>query len=151
MAFRFRKEGNWIKRRTHWTQMGMQPWLEDFKYRVTDFHYQFYMGPQARKALLSRQEDCAAMQRRSDLQLNGRSTKSLCGYQENTRKFYFQTFLPNVVPLRRSSNPFCRQSWNTTGWKEVYQSRRPVLRPGGEKNQVAGTDDSIPPMPKYTG
>merc|ERR1712167_396147 len=62
MAFRFKREGDYIKRCVHMERMGMQPWIEDFKWRVMDWHYGFYLGPKARNAILSNQKVAASIQ-----------------------------------------------------------------------------------------
>ncbi len=56
-------------------------------------------------------------------------------------------FIPQIVPYRKSSNPFCETSGNRTGWQEVRTRRIPDPLPRG-KHFVSGTDDSTPPMPK---
>lgn len=63
---------------------------------------------------------------------------------------YFPTALPNIVPARRSSNPFCRTSQNFTGWYLAEKHQRiPDPMPFRTRVPVGGTDNSIPDIPKY--
>eukprot|EP00451_Oxyrrhis_marina_P037196 CAMPEP_0204370074 /NCGR_PEP_ID=MMETSP0469-20131031/45456_1 /ASSEMBLY_ACC=CAM_ASM_000384 /TAXON_ID=2969 /ORGANISM="Oxyrrhis marina" /LENGTH=163 /DNA_ID=CAMNT_0051359935 /DNA_START=45 /DNA_END=536 /DNA_ORIENTATION=+ len=55
----------------------MQPWAEDFKHRVVAWHYDFYMGPKAEKAIRRDQEAAPQLQRSHDIAKNGVSTKNL--------------------------------------------------------------------------
>ena len=46
----------------HINTSGMTPWLEDWKYWTRDWHYKFYMGPKAKIAIKSDQEDISKLQ-----------------------------------------------------------------------------------------
>ncbi|CAD7975100.1 unnamed protein product [Amoebophrya sp. A25] len=175
MAFRFRREGNYVKHRIHMDRMGMQPWLEDFKWRVTDFQYHWYMGPKA----------TAAIRQNTKLSIFGASgeigpSSSSRSFEEkdceedrtssvistrrpeaNTprhgprrewlgRNIALRAFIPNIVPQRRQTNPFCLSSSNTTGWVEA-RSKISLLNETKPrtKHEISGTDDKIPEMPKY--
>ena len=56
MAFRFKREGQYIKHRVHWERSGMRTWIDEFKWEVMAWHYKFWMGPQAKTSLLQNQE-----------------------------------------------------------------------------------------------
>jgi hypothetical protein len=116
--YRFRREGDFIKHRARAEFMGIQPFMADLKWRAVNWHYSFYMKQKASQALGS-------------LRAEG----------------VHPVFIPNIVPLRASSNPFCEASANKTGWQEVKTRRIPDPLPRG-KHFVSGTDDSTPPMPK---
>ena len=167
MAFRFRREGDFVKHRKKMTNSGMQPWVNDFKYRVVDWHYQLYMGGQARRAVNSNQANAEATQVHFDSQVGPLQTrrgisdtdkevidkldaKGVGFSDEVIRYFNWRPFVPNVVPHRANSNPFCPVSSNTTGWKEVASRRLTDPRPMAG-HAIAGTDDSVPIFPKFRG
>ena len=149
MAHRFHREGDFIKHRARAEFMGIRPFMEDLKWRAVDWHYQFYMRDKARKAILSRQREAPKLQFVADMRFSGKSTKFHTGDFEiqATRYFTWTTFLPNIVPNRVSTNPFCKESANTTGWKETVSRRIPDPLPRG-RAFVSGTDDSVPVMPR---
>eukprot|EP00929_Paragymnodinium_shiwhaense_P123553 TRINITY_DN97553_c0_g1_i1.p2 TRINITY_DN97553_c0_g1~~TRINITY_DN97553_c0_g1_i1.p2 ORF type:complete len:176 (-),score=29.80 TRINITY_DN97553_c0_g1_i1:107-634(-) len=172
MAFRFRREGDHLKHKMHLERTGMQPWVEDFKWRVMDWHYNYYMGPKARNAILSNQGAAKHVQDMYEKKSHGfvrRKKMSEKFEARRTQFFAHTTCLPNVTPHRRSSNPFCPVTPNKTGWKEYVeqihvrgadrprgpwsedaQHRRQYImdpKPKGPKHVIAGTDDTVPIMP----
>mmetsp|Transcript_39145 Transcript_39145/g.77507 ORF Transcript_39145/g.77507 Transcript_39145/m.77507 type:complete len:178 (-) Transcript_39145:75-608(-) len=174
MAFRFRREGDRIKHKVHHERMGMQPFIEDFKWRVMDWHYNFYMGPKARTAIMSNQKSARRLQDVFDERSHGfvtRLTEPQSSQAPNshlhTKHFTWTTCTPQVVPLRRNSNPFCKVTPNKTGWREYVEQvnvrgavrppsprarqhriqHTPDPRPVGTKHVVSGTDDSVPSFP----
>eukprot|EP00811_Abedinium_folium_P010305 NODE_19531_length_839_cov_4.617978.p2 GENE.NODE_19531_length_839_cov_4.617978~~NODE_19531_length_839_cov_4.617978.p2 ORF type:complete len:178 (-),score=60.92 NODE_19531_length_839_cov_4.617978:223-756(-) len=175
MAFRFRREGDRIKHRVHIERMGMQPWIEDFKWRVVDFHYNFYMGPKARSAIMSNQLETRRMQDAFDRQSHGCVRRAapqavVPAQKQNfphvTKHFAWTTYIPQAVPYHKNSNPFCAVSHNKTGWREyVEMESRGAVRvkppedaqhrfkrimdpkPKGWKHVVSGTDDTVPVFP----
>ncbi|CAD7953572.1 unnamed protein product [Amoebophrya sp. A120] len=165
MAFRFRREGNYTKHRKHMENMGLQPWLDDFRWRVCNFQYHWYLGPKAHQAI----EENAIGQREIPYLQNipsreqhvatttgARNTAAGQGLVhhvargQHNRSAPFRTFLPNIVPQRKQSNPFCLSSHNSTGWVEA-RGRTELLTETKPrtKHQVSGTDDRIPEMPKF--
>jgi hypothetical protein len=171
MAFRFRREGDFVKHRIHMERMGMQPWLEDFKWRAVNWHYELYMQPKARQALRNQTQDYARhLQRMYDYMHCGKSTKNLDKdisaverekdylsrqsasrpdkFMHDTRYFVWRPAVPNIVPNRVSTNPFCPVSANKTGWREQVKRLIPEPKPRGKRNPVAGTDDAAPVMPR---
>ena len=100
--------------------MGIEPFMADLKWRAVNWHYSFYMNQKASQALSS---------------LKSPTPTPL------------PIFIPNIVPTRKSTNPFCETSGNKTGWQEVKTRRIADPQPRG-KHFVSGTDDSTPPMPK---
>lgn len=167
MAFRFRREGDYVKHRVKMANSGMKPWVNDFKYRVVDWHYQFYMRDQARRAINSNQANAertqtyfdskeGKLQTRKGLSekdkedLKSLDAKGVHFSDDIIRYFNWRPFVPNVVPQRANSNPFCPVTSNTTGWKEAPKRRLTDPQPmGGHK--IAGTDDSVPIFPKFRG
>ena len=136
--------------------MGMTPFLEDLKWRAVNWHYEFYMKEKAEKALKANQGSAAKLQWVADMKQNGESLKGLCRDEESlgrsiatnqTRHFHFKTFIPNIIPNFKSTNPFCPQTPNKTGWREVVTRRISDPLPRG-KHFVSGTDDSVPLHPK---
>mmetsp|Transcript_66866 Transcript_66866/g.160073 ORF Transcript_66866/g.160073 Transcript_66866/m.160073 type:complete len:178 (-) Transcript_66866:20-553(-) len=177
MAFRFRREGDLIKHRMHLERTGMQPWIEDFKWRVVDWHYQFYMGPKARSAILSQHKVAPKLQEVFDKRSHGFVTRMQRNQAEgakyshdHTRFFAWTTFTPQITPYRKNSNPFCPVTPNKTGWREYVEISNPRgavrakapnerqhrvklipdPRPRGPKTQIAGTDDSVPIFPNFS-
>ena len=165
MAFRFRREGDFVKHRSKLKNSGMQPWVQDFRYRVVDWHYQFYMRDQSRRAVGLDQHNAERTQQYFDSQVGRLQTrkgiseedKEVVGEmdkrgvafsEEVIRYFNWRPFIPNVVPYKASSNPFCPVTANTTGWKEAPKRRLTDPQPMGG-HAVAGTDDSVPIFPKY--
>ena len=164
MAFRFRREGDRIKHRVHMERMGMSPWIEDFKWRVIDWHYQFYMGPKARNAILSNQRHCKSIQD----SFVPRGPQDGAYDASRTKHFAWTTYLPQVTPLRKTSNPFCPVTPNKTGWREYIEHKdirgavrpkSPAARqhkvqhtmdpkPKSAKMVVSGTDHTVPIFPK---
>lgn len=55
MAFRFRREGQFVKNRLHLDQSGFRPFMDELKWEVLEWHYNFYMAPQILKTLLKHQ------------------------------------------------------------------------------------------------
>ncbi len=110
--------------------MGIQPFIADLKWRAVNWHYSFYMSEKASQSLRS---------------LGRIPQANAAPGQENLK--YPAVFVPNPMPLRKSTNPFCEASANTTGWQGVVNRRIPDPLPRG-KHFVSGTDDSTPPMPK---
>ncbi|KAF4725171.1 hypothetical protein FOZ62_002789 [Perkinsus olseni] len=165
MAFRFRREGDRIKHRMHEERMGMRPWIRDFKWRVFGWHYEFYMGNKARQALLKDQKLAPTMQVFCDLKSNGVSTKGLNATKgadnrpehgplefNKTKYFTWRPCIPNIVPYRKSTSPFCKVSSNTTGWTELQNKRIPDPVPkgwSGHNQGIGGTDESVPIHPQY--
>lgn len=139
MAFRFRREGDFVKHRKKMSNSGMTPWVHDFKHRVMAFHYDGYMREQARRTILEDQSNCATTQTWYNQQKN-------VPEKLNT----WRTFVPNITPFRANSNPFCPISSNTTGWKDVPIRRLSDSQPMSG-HAIAGTDDSVPIFPKYRG
>jgi hypothetical protein len=167
MAFRFRREGDFVKHRKRMSNMGMQPWVNDFKYRVIGWHYDFYMKDQSRRAINSNQHGAEEAQLHYDSQINEVQTRK--GISEHDkdilsrmdqrgvrfsdqviRYFNWRPFVPNVIPHRANSNPFCAVTANTTGWREAPSRRNSDPQPKGG-HAIAGTDDSVPIFPKYRG
>mmetsp|Transcript_16520 Transcript_16520/g.25041 ORF Transcript_16520/g.25041 Transcript_16520/m.25041 type:complete len:177 (+) Transcript_16520:136-666(+) len=175
MAFRFRREGDRIKHFAHLERMGMQPFIEDLKYRMVDWHYNYYMGPKARSAIMSNQSAAKEIQDELDRKRQGSIPRmapdevSRKGYNpKKTKHFAWTTCVPQIKPQRRSSNPFCPVTPNRTGWREyVEQSNvrgavriqppkdpqhrftlRPDPKPKDHKHVVSGTDDTVPVFPK---
>ena len=158
-----------MKHRKRMTNMGMQPWVNDFKHRVVDWHYQLYMSGQSRRAINSNQANAEATQIHFDENIGGpfQTRKGLSPEDkriiesmdergqhfsdEVTRYFNWRTFVPNTVPHRASSNPFCPVTSNTTGWKEVTVNRRLTDPQPKGGHAIAGTDDSVPIFPKFRG
>lgn len=179
-----------MKHRVHMENMGLQPWLEDFKWRVCDFQYHWYLGPKAHRAIrenasfgASRVEgpvQVAGQGKRQKLEVT-RSPNIAGGAGTSTggdrgdglvdvvpggrgaahpqpqlrpeyqgRRIPLRTFIPNIVPQRRQSNPFCLSSSNVTGWVDA-RGKSNLLRETKPrtKHQISGTDDRIPEMPKY--
>mmetsp|Transcript_28722 Transcript_28722/g.81151 ORF Transcript_28722/g.81151 Transcript_28722/m.81151 type:complete len:178 (-) Transcript_28722:65-598(-) len=174
MAFRFKREGDFIKHRVHMERMGMQPWIDDFKWRATDWHYSFYMGPKARTAIMSNQKSARKVQDMFDKRshgfvqrLSGPEVDTARYSHQRTKHFTWTTCLPQIAPNRRNSNPFCPVTPNRTGWREYVEHKdlrgavrqaapkdrqhrsRHILdpKPKGEKHVVSGTDDTVPIMP----
>mmetsp|Transcript_39529 Transcript_39529/g.73695 ORF Transcript_39529/g.73695 Transcript_39529/m.73695 type:complete len:178 (-) Transcript_39529:86-619(-) len=174
MAFRFRREGDFIKHRVHMERMGISPWIEDFKWRVIDWHYQYYMGPKARNAVMSNQRHVRSIQDVYDKRANGfvqRLSKddaaSVKYLHARTKHFAWTTFLPRVSPLHKTSNPFCPVTPNKTGWREYVEQKeirgavRPKSpkdnqhriqhimdpKPKAKKHVISGTDDTVPIFP----
>ena len=167
MAFRFRREGDFVKHRKKMTNSGMMPWVNDFKYRVVDWHYQFYMRGQARRAINSNQSNAEATQTYFDSKIGPLQTrkgisaddqslladldqKGVHFSDEVIRYFNWRPFVPNMVPHRVNSNPFCPVTANTTGWKESPTRRLTDPQPKGG-DSIAGTDDAVPIFPKFRG
>mmetsp|Transcript_20959 Transcript_20959/g.43521 ORF Transcript_20959/g.43521 Transcript_20959/m.43521 type:complete len:156 (-) Transcript_20959:115-582(-) len=153
----------------------MQPWVEDFKWRVIDWHYNFYMGPKARGAVMSNQKGVRQLQEVFDKRSHGFTTRlaepasSSAPYSpQRTKYFAWTTCIPQVAPYKRNSNPFCKVSPNVTGWREYVEQKdvrgaaRPKTpdvpphrvqhilnpKPKGSKHVVAGTNDEVPTFPK---
>jgi hypothetical protein len=149
------------------SNMGMQPWVNDFKYRVIGWHYDFYMKDQSRRAINSNQHGAEEAQVHYDSQIPevqtykgiSESDKDLLARMDQRgvrfsdkviRYFNWRPFVPNVIPYRANSNPFCPITSNTTGWREAPNSRNSDPQPKGG-HAIAGTDDSVPIFPKYRG
>jgi len=149
--------------------MGMQPWVNDFKHRVIGWHYEFYMRDQSRRAINSNQHTAESSQLHYDSQIPPNEVRTRKGisiedkqvlsdmdkkgikFSDNViRYFNWRPFVPNVVPHRANSNPFCPVTANTTGWKEAPVRRASDPQPKGG-HAIAGTDDSVPIYPKYRG
>jgi hypothetical protein len=167
MAFRFRREGDYVKHRVKMSNSGMQPWVNDFKYRVVDWHYQFYMRDQARRAINSNQANAEQTQTYFDSKVGNLQTRKglsdsdksalksmdergIHFSEEVIRYFNWRPFVPNVVPHRANSNPFCPVTPNKTGWKEAPKRRLTDPQPMSG-HPIAGTDDSVPIFPKFRG
>jgi hypothetical protein len=167
MAFRFRREGDFVKHRKKMTNSGMQPWVNDFKYRVVDWHYQFYMRGQARRAIMSNQANAELTQSFFDSKVGFQQTRKGVSSEDKelmksldergvkfsdevVRYFNWRPFVPNVVPHRANSNPFCAVTPNTTGWKDSPKRRLTDAQPKSG-HAIAGTDDSVPIFPKFRG
>eukprot|EP00386_Alphamonas_edax_P012673 GDKI01039450.1.p1 GENE.GDKI01039450.1~~GDKI01039450.1.p1 ORF type:complete len:148 (-),score=36.75 GDKI01039450.1:270-713(-) len=146
MAFRFKREGDFVKNYVHWERTGIRPWMDDFKWRATEWHYKFAMGPVARNALKSNQEASEKLQYMMDAMHAGEQSSK---FPWKTKRFYFRTALPNVVPYRKSSNPFCPVTPNKSGWSEWNQRIRPNPAPAGHAHEIGGTDFSVPVFPKF--
>mmetsp|Transcript_81272 Transcript_81272/g.143352 ORF Transcript_81272/g.143352 Transcript_81272/m.143352 type:complete len:190 (-) Transcript_81272:85-654(-) len=130
MAFRFRREGDRIKHKIHMERMGMSPWIEDFKWRAIDWHYQYYMGPKARSAIMSNQRQTRSIQDVFDRRSHGftqrlapEEAKTAAYSSQRTKYFAWTTCLPRVSPLHKSSNPFCPVTPNKTGWREYIEQK----------------------------
>eukprot|EP00440_Ansanella_granifera_P008029 gb/GFBE01008690.1/.p1 GENE.gb/GFBE01008690.1/~~gb/GFBE01008690.1/.p1 ORF type:complete len:178 (+),score=31.15 gb/GFBE01008690.1/:1-534(+) len=174
MAFIFRREGDRIKHKIHMERMGMSPWIEDFKWRAVDWHYQYYMGPKARSAIMSNQRNARSIQdvfdRRSHgfvQRLSNEDAKSAGYSHQRTKHFAWTTCIPKTTPQHKSSNPFCPVTPNRTGWREYVEQKdvRGAVRskapdakqhrvqhimdpkPKGSKHVISGTDDTVPIMP----
>ncbi len=149
--------------------MGMQPWVNDFKHRVIGWHYEFYMRDQSRRAINSNQHTAESSQLHYDSQIPPNEVRTRKGisiedkqvlsdmdkkgikFSDNViRYFNWRPFVPNVVPHRANSNPFCPVTANKTGWKEAPVRRISDPQPKGG-HAIAGTDDSVPIFPKYRG
>mmetsp|Transcript_68754 Transcript_68754/g.182643 ORF Transcript_68754/g.182643 Transcript_68754/m.182643 type:complete len:178 (+) Transcript_68754:143-676(+) len=175
MAFRFKREGDRIKHRVHMERMGMQPWIEDFKWRAVDWHYQFYMGPKARGAIMANQRLVPTLQDTFDKRSHGfvqRVPPAQAAEAEysprRTKYFTWTTMTPQAVPYMRTSNPFCPVTPNRTGWREYVEQKnvRGAVRvksptaqqhrvrhlqdpkPKREKHVVSGTDHTVPAFPR---
>ncbi|CEM09727.1 unnamed protein product [Vitrella brassicaformis CCMP3155] len=149
MAFRYRREGLYTKSRCHLDQTGMRPYVDEFRWRVTDWHYRFWMGPTAHRALRKYQGGSDQLQYLLDGIAAG--TKSAkYKYGSPTRRFHFRTAVPQVVPYLKSSNPFCPVTPNKTGWDLWTKTRRdePMIR-DHRHDAIGGTDPNPPIMPKY--
>jgi hypothetical protein len=167
MAFRFRREGDYIKHRTRMSNMGMQPWVNDFKHRVIGWHYDFYMKDQSRRAIVGDQHSSESAQIQYDQGRLHQTRKGLSSsdkavikemdkrgikYSDKiTRYFTWRPFVPNVAPYRANSNPFCPVTSNVTGWKEAVVGRVSTDPQPKGGHHVAGTDDSVPIFPKFRG
>jgi len=133
--------------------MGIRPFMEDLKWRAVNWHYDFYLRDKAKKAILSNQRAAPKIQWVADLKASGRSTKSLHaadpagpGFEPHRTKFFtWPVCIPDIVPNRKSSNPFA--PGNSTGWRESVVRRIADPLPRG-KAFVSGTDDSVPTMPR---
>jgi hypothetical protein len=167
MAFRFRREGDFVKHRKKMTSSGMAPWVNDFKYRVIQWHSDFYMKDQARRAINTNQSNAEMTQMHFDSRVGEHQTgkglsvgdKSVLAemdrrgikFSDNViRYFNWRPFVPNVTPSRANSNPFCPVSANRTGWKEAPKRRSTDPQPM-MGHQIAGTEDSVPIFPKFRG
>jgi len=145
VAFRFKREGSFVKRRIHLDESGMRPWNEDFKFRVQNYQYRYWMMPQAHKALLSYQDGAAIL--KGHLETEASSSAATSKFSTPTRTLFFKTAIPQSVPNLITSNPFCRISSNKTGWETYRTPIVPELRCA--RKQVAGTDVVPPIFPKY--
>jgi hypothetical protein len=159
--YRFRREGDAIKHRARMEFNKVTPFMEDFKWRAVNWQYKFYMSKKSEEAILSSQKEIERIQFKKDLEICGDSRKGLNEteiedksvnpffHPNKTRFFTWNTkFVPNMVPNKISTNPFCPQSQNKTGWIHAKSRKIPDPLPRG-KHFVSGTDDSVPIMPKY--
>uniref|UniRef100_A0A0G4FWT5 Uncharacterized protein n=1 Tax=Chromera velia CCMP2878 TaxID=1169474 RepID=A0A0G4FWT5_9ALVE len=144
MAYIFRREGTKSKRGLR-HRCGIEPWIDHFRWRVVEWHYKFSMGPTAQRALRSHQSEAEKLQYIIDHAKTGQTKKFL----NPSKRFYFRTALPNVVPYRRSSNPFCPVSSNVSGFSAWIPQKRPEPHCKDPKHEIAGTDDARRPMPRY--
>ena len=154
-----------MKHRTKLKNSGIQPWVHDFKFRVVEWHYQFYMRDMARRAIVKDQFNAENSQKYFDSRagklqtrkgisdedlsvLSEMDSKGVKFSDEVIRYFNWGFFLPNIVPHKANSNPFCPVSSNSTGWKEAPRRRLTDPQPMAG-HAIAGTDDSVPIFPKY--
>merc|ERR1712183_271340 len=82
------------------------------------------MGPKARNAILSGQKEAKNLQDLFEKRSHGfvaRQGRGKGYAPEATRFFANTTAIPQAVPYRRSSNPFCPVSQNRTGWREYVE------------------------------
>ncbi|XP_026194456.1 uncharacterized protein LOC113147590 [Cyclospora cayetanensis] len=164
MAFRFRREGQYVKSRVHLDRSGFKPFMKELKWEIFEWHYKRHMGPLAVRALMQHQQGSEKLQYLQDISLTGGSSKFL---SPDSSRFFFATALPIVRPVKRSSNPFCLLSANKTGF--VYHNENPnYLKKGPStlvgiprltkrrtgypnphgKRKIGGTDPTPPVFPK---
>lgn len=128
-------------RRTKLRHNGFTPFVENLMWNATDWHYQHYMRRAARVSLLTHQEDIYRLFNA----FKGAKEGSLA---RGTDRPFLRIATPNIVPLKRQSNPFCQSSSNSTGWvfqhKKLEKSPRPY-----RSRRLGGTDLTVPVMPKH--
>ena len=66
--------------------MGMQPWVNDFKYRVIGWHYDFYMRDQSRRAINSNQHAAEDTQLHYDSQIPETEIQTRKGISEQDKR-----------------------------------------------------------------
>jgi len=111
-----------------------------------DFQYGWYMGPKAKSAVRR-----GAPSKKSEFdEVLRTATSSTLLQNRGPEEVAMRAFVPNIVPQRRQTNPFCAASSNATGWREVKPLKR-LLKECKPRthHQISGTDDSIPEMPKF--
>ncbi|KAL8453754.1 hypothetical protein Emed_000695 [Eimeria media] len=167
MAFRFRREGQFVKNRVHLDRSGFKPFMQELKWEVFEWHYQRHMGPLAVKALMAYQQGAEKLLYLSTLKEVGEMVNPVLASPR--RRYFLATALPLVRPLKRSSNPFCPLSANKTGFvyhnaNPVYYNKGPLRATGGGfprlaarktgspmphgKRKIGGTDATPPVFPK---
>ncbi|UKJ89033.1 hypothetical protein MACJ_002279 [Theileria orientalis] len=62
---------------------------------------------------------------------------------------YMRCAIPQIVPYRRQTNPFCPNSSNKTGFQFKYKSLLKYPRPIRNR-KLAITDLDVPQFPKHT-
>eukprot|EP00916_Digyalum_oweni_P022899 GHVL01037960.1.p1 GENE.GHVL01037960.1~~GHVL01037960.1.p1 ORF type:complete len:148 (-),score=25.95 GHVL01037960.1:84-527(-) len=144
MAYRYRREGEYFKHRVTAQKAGYRPWIDDFRWRAVSWHYNFTMGPEAEEVLKSNDIAAEPIQYLYNTISHGESVQK---YPYRTKHFFMRTFIPQIVPNLKTSNPFCTVTPNKTGWKEYTVRIRKDPVPMGHKHVVAGTDPTPPVMP----
>ncbi|KAK1939608.1 hypothetical protein X943_001468 [Babesia divergens] len=152
MAFRFMREGLYTRRK-RLRSNGFTPFVDDLMWTATDWHYQHYIRRAARVSLLTHQEGNIAVLACISASEIGRIFEKFriaraSSLVRGADRPYLRIATPNIVPLRRQSNPFCRASSNYSGWqfqhKQLEKSPRPY-----RSRRLGGTDLSVPVMPKH--
>eukprot|EP00923_Selenidium_pygospionis_P049068 GHVN01084470.1.p1 GENE.GHVN01084470.1~~GHVN01084470.1.p1 ORF type:complete len:193 (+),score=38.87 GHVN01084470.1:40-579(+) len=129
MARRFLREGRPMKKHADTAEeAGMRNWVADLTHRTHQLQYRYWMSKKARQSILSGQDYADDMMRlmtalHSDSKNSCFKDKFSASQPSN---FYFRTAIPNSVPFRKSTNPFCRVSSNKTGWEEAFPDEHPV-------------------------
>lgn len=133
-----------MKHRMHFDRSGMRPWIDEFKWEVMAWHYNFWMGPEAKKTLLKFQQGSEKLQFILDTIASRSKSKR---FPTPTRRFFFRNALPMTIPFVRTSNPFCPMTENKVGWVAWHPKKIPCPR-SQAKHQIGGTVPEPPVFPK---
>ncbi|KAF8820682.1 hypothetical protein IE077_002924 [Cardiosporidium cionae] len=144
MAYRFFREGQFVKCRKHFDRSGMRPWIDEFQWEVTNWHYKYWMGPQIQKILQEKSSEALNLQYHLDVITSGGNSSKF----SQRSKFFFRSALPMAIPYIRSSNPFCPLSANRTGWEECKNKliEYPTVK---GSHQIGGTNPLPPTFPNF--
>uniref|UniRef100_A0A3B0MR10 Uncharacterized protein n=1 Tax=Theileria annulata TaxID=5874 RepID=A0A3B0MR10_THEAN len=133
MSYRYLRHGL-LTRRTKLSKNGFHPFIDNLMWDITNYHYKYYMKNVSLYNTLNNQKQI------EKILSNCTDDKDLISY--------FRCAVPQIVPYKSQSNPFCPNSSNKTGFQFIYKNLFKYPRPF-KNRQLAINDLRIPVYPKH--
>ncbi|UVC49736.1 hypothetical protein MACK_003847 [Theileria orientalis] len=154
MAYRYLRHGLYTRRKKLEVN-GFKPFIDNLMWTVTNFHYQYYFNNISKHSILSNQAQIDKLVKfTSSFSHANTSTPNNPGTSEanltgRSPIKYMRCAIPQIVPYRRQTNPFCPNSSNKTGFQFKYKNLLKYPRPIRNR-KLAITDLEVPQFPKHT-